>query len=139
MIGTGQPSQLNMKGDGSDGKGVRIDFGGTLFYRAMGGFKKDWNADPNELFTMSGTWPNNAGEVFRYMTGNDYCKAREVLMRLTDDYIVKETLTYLQADIAKKTADILIKRKKKILEMTEKYNECQTCFVSGSAEQHGLG
>ena len=110
VIGNGSPKQLNLK-KLKDGSAMRIDTGGTLFFRAQGGRKAFDANDVPELDSLRDRRLNaNGADVFGDIKEDQIVAGVARIVAIADDdirRIVRETM----ADDADDLAEILIGRK----------------------------
>ena len=110
VIGNGSPKQLNLK-KLKDGSAMRIDTGGTLFFRAQGGRKAFDANDVPELDSLRDRRLNaNGADVFGDINEDQIVAGVARIVAIADDdirRIVRETM----ADDADDLAEILIGRK----------------------------
>lgn len=115
VIGNGGPQQLNMKRIKGTNKALRMDTGGTLFYRAHGGgLKHDlWNDEVGELKMLRKR--GNAAVAFKDVTPEDLAEGARAVQRVTPDKIKALVNRYLSGERARETIARLIARRAKIL------------------------
>ena len=110
VIGNGSPKKLNLK-KLKDGSAMRIDTGGTLFFRAQGGRKAFDANDVPELDSLRDRRLNaNGADVFGDINEDQIVAGVARIVAIADDdirRIVRETM----ADDADDLAEILIGRK----------------------------
>ena len=110
VIGNGSPKQLNLK-QLADGTALRIDTGGTLFFRAQGGRKAFDANDVPELDSLRDSGlAANASRVFGDISEDQIVAGVARIVAIADDdirRIVRETM----AEDADDLAEVLIGRK----------------------------
>ena len=110
VIGNGSPKQLNLK-QLADGTALRIDTGGTLFFRAQGGRKAFDANDVPELDSLRDSGlAANASRVFGDISEDQIVAGVARIVAIADDdirRIVRETMTEDADDLA----EVLIGRK----------------------------
>ena len=110
VIGNGSPKQLNLK-QLADGTALRIDTGGTLFFRAQGGRKAFDANDVPELDSLRDSGlAANASRVFGDISEDQIVAGVARIVAIADDdirRIVRETM----GEDADDLAEVLIGRK----------------------------
>ena len=98
-----------------NGRAVRIDVGGSLRYRAMGGMKgKAWNKTVDEIDSLRDASVNpNSAAVFRGMSQADIEKSAARVITVSDEEIRRLVKAYgpMDAGEAEELAGTLIARK----------------------------
>ncbi len=77
-----------------DGKVWRVDLGGSLLYRAMGGKKEDMFSEiPTEHITFKDPKTENTYDVFKNVTTDDI---RRTIKEETKKYVVNDKISYVK-------------------------------------------
>ena len=111
VIGNGGAKELNLK-KLADGTAIRVDTGGTLFYRAQGGRKVFDGNDVPELDSLR-TFPNNpnARTVFGDVSEDQIVAGVARIVAISDDDI-RRVVAETMGDAAEDLAEVLIGRKR---------------------------